>query len=92
VLQTEFDTLVVVDHETKVALDLVIAEKFSNGFRITSDIELIRLRKSVNELLNKEIVLTNEDIIRYIEEHGMEFDGKIYFITIETKIKIVELA
>lgn len=85
-------TYPVADKETITALDIVLAEKFSNGFRFTSEIEIGRLRKFASDLLSKEIILSDHDIIEYVKECGTEFDGKIYIVGATAKSKIVNLA
>jgi hypothetical protein len=58
------------------AIDLVLSEKFSNGFAYSSQIQTGRLRKFVSEILGRKIEETDEAIIAYVKESGTELDGK----------------
>lgn len=79
------------DTVTSEAIDLVLLKKFTNGFRYTNGIELSRLRRLINEQLGKEVVLDDDEIIKYVRSQGREYDGKIYIISKETKDHIQRL-
>jgi len=68
----------------------VLTSKFSNGFRYKSDIEISRLRRMVNESFASEITLSEDEIIQYIRNRSIEFDGKYYFVSAETKANIAK--
>ena len=50
-VNTYAKTRLVANKKTRDALDIVLAEKFANGFRFTSKIEIGRLRKFAGDLL-----------------------------------------
>lgn len=82
----------IVDKETCEALDIVLDEKFSNGFRCASDIEIGRLRKFASELLGREIILSDNDVVEYVKSKGTEHEGKVYIVDAKTVDRIHDLA
>ena len=72
------------------ALDKLLAEKFSNGFRYNSEMEIGRMRKFISERLGKDIAPS--DFLPLINLRGTEFKGKHYFVCSSVKEKIVEMA
>lgn len=86
-----FDDLARIDKETSAAINLVLAEKFTNGFRYSNEIELSRLRRLIKEQLGKEVKLNDDEIVRYVKAQGTEYAGKIYIISKDTKEHIHQL-
>jgi len=84
--QDEFDPLVI-DKLTKV-----LTERFSNGFRLDSPIEMARLRSFAAEDLGKEITLNDEELENYVIARGTIFDGKVYAVSANAKERIKDLA
>jgi len=70
----------------------VLAKRFQNGFRYTSDIEMGRLRKYASEELQKDLTLSDWEIIQYIQDISIEYDGKYFYISKETKSHIAQWA
>ena len=70
----------------------VFISHFSNGFRLNSPIELIRFRKFYIEDNGEEISLTDENLTGHITAFGTVYDGKVYIVSDDTKMKIKELA
>ena len=73
-------------------LSQILSERFKNGYRLNSPIELSRFRSFVSEDLKENISLTDDDLMRHIASCGTYFDGKIYTISVQTKAQIKELA
>ena len=81
-------------------LDLAIVEKltgvlsshFTNGYRISSPIEMARFRSFAAEDLKEEITLTDEELKSYITACGTAFDGKIYAVSTQVKERIRDIA
>ena len=74
----------------KHILDILLAEKFSNGFRYTSEMEIGRLRKFLSERLGRDVA--PYDFLPIVYSLGTEFNGKYYFVNAAAKEKIVEMA
>lgn len=74
-----------INEETSAAINLVLSKKFTNGFRYSNGIELSRLRRLINEQLGKEVILNDDEIIKYVRAQGTEYAGKIYVISKDTK-------
>jgi hypothetical protein len=74
------------------AIGLVLAEHYSNGFRLGSFIETERLRKFVNGLLPAPMTLTDDELESHVKTYGTVFGGKVYAVSVETKAKIKTLA
>jgi hypothetical protein len=70
----------------------VISTCFVNGFRLNSPIELARFRTLSANDLDEEISLSDEELKKYIAACGTTFGGKVYFVSIQTKERIRELA
>jgi hypothetical protein len=81
-----------VDHETATAIELVLAERYANGFRFDSFIETERLRKFVDELLPAPMTLTDAELENHVKACGTVFGGKVYVVNANTKAKIKRLA
>lgn len=80
-----------IDKDTSAAINLVLTEKFTNGFRYSNEIERGRLRRLTTERLSKEIILDDDEIVSYIRTQGTEFAGKIYVVSKDTKEHIYQL-
>lgn len=74
-----------INEETSAAINLVLSKKFTNGFRYSNEIELSRLRRLINEQLGKEVILNDDEIVKYVRAQGTEYAGKIYIISKDTK-------
>jgi len=74
-----------INEETSAAINLVLSKKFTNGFRYSNEIELSRLRRLINEQLGKEVILIDDEIVKYVRAQGTEYAGKIYIISKDTK-------
>ncbi|NBJ16970.1 MAG: hypothetical protein FNP40_15725 [Dehalobacter sp. 4CP] len=90
--QISFVNAVSIDNDTSAAINQVLAEKFTNGFRYSNGIEIGRLRRFTKERLGKEVMLDDNDIVSYVRAQGTEFAGKIYVISKDTKEHIYQLA
>jgi hypothetical protein len=80
-----------IDKDTSTAIDFVISKKFTNGFRYSNEIELSRLRRLIKEQLGKEVILNDDEIVKYVRAQGTEYGGKIYVISKDTKEHIHQL-
>lgn len=80
------------DDEIRFTIDLVLSEKFANGFAYTSPIQIGRLRKFVGELVGKDIDDTDEAIITYAKQSGIVFDSKAYVVSADAKEQIRQIA
>lgn len=74
------------------AINLVLSEKFANGFAYSSKIQIGRLKKFVFELLGKGLALSDDEIKACVKRLGTEFDGKIYVVSSSVKEQIKQLA
>lgn len=81
-----------IDKDTSEAINQVLSEKFTNGFRYSNGIELGRLRRFTKERLGKEVILDDDEIVSYVRAQGTEFASKIYVISKDTKEHIYLLA
>ena len=79
------------DPEVIEKLTDVLSKHFANGYRLSSPIELTRLRSFVAADFGEEILLPNEELKRYISACGTTYDGKVYAVSAETKERIKEL-
>jgi hypothetical protein len=77
-----------IPEKLQVAIDIIIAEKFSNGFAYGSPIQIGRLKHFVSEMIRGEIDCSDEELIAYIKQCGTEFDGKIHIVSPNVKEKI----
>lgn len=66
----------------------VLSSHFANGYRLNSPIEMARFRAFAAEDLEKEIALTDEELISVIMACGTAFDGKIYAVSAQAKERI----
>ena len=73
-------------------LKQVLAERFSNGFRLESPIELMRLRRFAATDTGGNIALADDELKSAISACGFMFDEKIYVVSAETKERIKGLA
>lgn len=81
-----------ISEEIGAAINLVLSKKFTNGFRYSNEIEISRLRKLVSEQLGKKEMLNDNEIIKYVKAQGIEYEGKIYIISKNTKERTYQLA
>lgn len=84
----------------KESVDIAVTEKvaeviskcFANGYRLNSSIELSRFRTFYANESGEEISLSDEELIKYIMASGINFDGKVYSVSLETKEQLKVLA
>lgn len=69
----------------------VLSAHFANGYRLNSPIELARFRSFAAKDLGEEIVLSHQELNRYISACGTTYDGKVYAVSAETKKRIKKL-
>ena len=72
-------------------LTAVLTKHFSNGFRIDSPIEFARFQNFASSDLGEEVALNDENLKTYINACGTHFDGKIYAVSMHTRLKIKAL-
>ena len=70
----------------------VLSQYFSNGYRLSSPIELARLKSFATEDLSLALSLPDEELRKHISACGIIYDGKVYVVSTETKERIKELA
>jgi len=70
----------------------VLSAHFANGYRLNSPIELARFRSFAAEDFGGAIMLSDEELKRYISACGTVFDGKVYPVSAEVKERIKDLA
>jgi len=80
------------DSEVIEKLTDVLSERFANGYRLNSPIEMARFRSFAAEDLGEEITLTDEELKIYIAACGTTFDGKVYAVSAQAKERIKRLA
>ena len=68
----------------------ILQSSFSNGFRVSSPIEMLRFRSFYENHFEHEIELDDNDIKLYIKKSGVLFDEKVYIVSSETKRKLFE--
>jgi hypothetical protein len=86
------DIPVVNDVEIRSAIDLVLSEKFSNGFAYTSPIQVGRLRRFVGELVGKDLDATDEAIVSHAKQSGTVFGNRVYVVSGNAKEQIRQIA
>ncbi|MRR05468.1 MAG: hypothetical protein EG828_00760 [Deltaproteobacteria bacterium] len=79
------------DPEVIEKLTDVLSAHFANGYRLNSPIEFARFRSFAVEDFGEEIILSHEELKRYISACGTTYDGKVYAVSAETKERIKEL-
>lgn len=72
------------------AVTNVLSDHFPNGFRIDSQIELMRFRNFASDDSYKEIPLADEELKKAIRLCGTLFERKVYVVRKETINKIKE--
>lgn len=70
----------------------ILSDRFSNGYRLNSPIEMARFRSFAAEDLGKQLTLSDEELKACIAACGTNYEGKIYSVSTETKGRIKELA
>lgn len=70
----------------------VLSSHFTNGYRLSSPIEMARFRSFAAKELDEEITLTDEELRSYIAALGTTFDGKVYAVSAQAKERIKGLA
>jgi hypothetical protein len=86
------DAFAVNDAEVWPAIDLVLSEKFANGFAYVSPIQVGRLRRFVGEIVGKDIDMTDDAIIDYAKQSGTVFDNRVFVISADDKEQIKQIA
>jgi hypothetical protein len=82
-------TTVLTDDERTI-LELILEERYTNGFRIDS-IELRRLRRFVNDYAGIQFSFADSELIEAIKSCGIFFDNKVYAVKNEVRKKIKKL-
>lgn len=72
-------------------LTQILSIRFPNGYRLDSPIELVRFKSFATEILNREIILSDEDLKKRISACGITYDGKVYAISVEVENRINDL-
>ncbi len=70
----------------------ILASRFSNGYRLSSPIEMTRFRSFAAKDLNGELKLSDEELKSHIAACGTVYEGKVYAVSADTKKRIKELA
>jgi len=70
----------------------ILSERFTNGFRIASPIDLERFRRFVSDYSNDKTQLSDDELMKAIDNCGMSFDGKVYVVSEQTKSQVKEIA
>jgi hypothetical protein len=78
----------VVSGDIRAIVIAILEERFPNGFRNSSPIELSRFRSFVAEDFNEKIVLSDEELTRLILSCGILFNGKVYIVGADVKKRI----
>lgn len=89
-VETEDTDTVSLDVEIKSQIIDILQSSFSNGFRLSSPIEMLRFRSFYENHFEHEIELDDNDIKLYIKKSGVLFDEKVYIVSSETKRKLFE--
>jgi hypothetical protein len=74
--------------EIEAAIELILENRYSNGFRLGSFIETERLRKFISDHISDAIALTDEELEALVKTRGTVFDGKAYIVSSKTKLRI----
>jgi hypothetical protein len=70
----------------------VLSVRFPNGYRLSSPIEMNRLRSYVDEAVGEKLLLTDEEIIKHVVACGTVFEGKVYAVSAQSKKQIRQMA
>lgn len=73
-------------------LTQILSIRFPNGYRLDSPIELVRFKSFATEILDEEIVLSDEELKKHISACGITYDGKVYALSVQAENRIKELA
>lgn len=79
------------DPEVIYKLTAVLSAHFANGYRLNSPIELARFISFAEQNFGEKIVLSPEELKRYVSACGTIYDGKVYPVSVETKEQIKNL-
>lgn len=72
-------------------LATVLSSRFSNGYRITSPIELQRFKKFFTEVIGETLNISDEELRKRIVACGTTFEDKVYPVPAEAKMRIKAL-
>ena len=76
---------VIIKQSLVLKISETLSERFSNGFRLDSPIELTRLRSFVADSDSAVLEIDDNAFKHHIMACGMFFDGKVYAISAQTK-------
>jgi hypothetical protein len=79
-------------HSLVEQLTDILSTHFTNGCRLNSPIELARFRSFAAEDLGAKILMSDEELKRYIAVSGTVHDDKVYVVSAQAKERIKELA
>lgn len=79
-----------ISSEEHTAIEMVLETRYTNGFRIDL-IELGRLRKFVHEITGADIALSDDELTEAVKTRGTLFEGKVYTVSKEARMKIKEV-
>ena len=80
------------DSEVILKLTGILSLHYSNGYRLSSPIELVRFKSFANEFFGKEISMSDELLKKHISACGIAHEGKIYVVSEKIKERIKEIA
>jgi len=63
----------------------ILTDRYNNGFRVDSLIEISRFRRFITDDLGDEVYLSDEELKHLIISCGMLFEGKVYIVSSEAK-------
>ena len=63
----------------------ILTDRYNNGFRVDSFIEISRFRRFITDDLGDEFYLSDDELKHLIISCGMFFEGKVYIVSPQTK-------
>jgi len=79
-------------HSLVERIRMIVLERYKNGFRLESAIELARLRSFLSSDLVGDVSLSDDELESLISVSGVLFEGKIYIVSEHTKDEIMKMA
>ena len=64
---------------------VVLSEKFPNGFRTDSEIEINHFRRCATDIIGVELNISDDELIKTITSVGTQLDNRVYSVSEETK-------
>jgi hypothetical protein len=74
--------------DERTALLIALEEKYGNGFKLDSGIDLSRLRRFALEFGGVELTLSDDELTEAVKACGTIYNGKVYTVSKETKERI----